>query len=184
MPKTFRKLKLQELNRLSGEEYKKAEKIPVVAILENIRSLHNIGSVFRSADAFRLSEIWLCGFSACPPHREINKTALGAQDNVDWKYFKAPQDVIDYALKNDISLIAVEQCENSISPEIFIPKSENHIALIFGNEVEGVSDELITASEFVIEIPQSGSKHSLNISVCAGIIFWEMFNKYKDRISK
>lgn len=184
MPKIFRKLKLQELNRLSADEYKKADKIPVIAVLENIRSLHNIGSVFRSADAFRLSEIWLCGFSACPPHREINKTALGAQENVDWRYFKSARDVIDYALKNNISLIAIEQCDNSISPELFEPKEEKHIALIFGNEVEGVSEELISASEVVIEIPQSGSKHSLNISVCAGILFWEMFNSYKHRISE
>lgn len=175
---------MQELNRLSGEEYKKASKIPVIAVLEDIRSLHNIGSVFRSADAFRLAEIWLCGFSACPPHREINKTALGAQDNVDWKYFKAPQDVIDYTLKNKISLIAVEQSENSISPELFVPQEDRQIALIFGNEVEGVSDELISASEQVIEIPQSGSKHSLNVSVSAGILFWEMFKKYKDHLEK
>lgn len=175
MSKTFRKLKLEELNRISPDEYENSEKIPLVIILDNIRSLNNIGSFFRTADAFRIKEIWLCGFTAKPPHREINKTALGSTETVSWKYFEKIKDAVEEAKRSSFTLIAVEQSENSTSLSEFDHSIYKNVALIFGNEVEGVSEEFMSQVKEVIEIPQEGTKHSLNVSVSAGILMWEFF---------
>ena len=174
MKQKFRKLKLQELKRVSPQEFKSGKKIPLIVILDNIRSLHNIGSVFRTADAFRVQEIWLTGFTAQPPHREIHKTALGATETVAWKYFNNTTDAIIKLQEEHISIYPIEQSENSTMLENFTLPS-NTIAIIFGNEVDGVSQEFIDVADEVIEIPQEGTKHSLNISVSAGIVLWEIF---------
>ena len=175
----FRKLKLEELNRISPEEYQKAEKIPVIVVLDNIRSLHNIGSVFRTADAFRIKEIWLSGYTAQPPHREIQKTALGATETVEWKYFKNAELAIEELNNQKVIILPIEQSENSTSLENIDLNPYQHLALIFGNEVDGVSEEYMNAASEVIEIPQEGTKHSLNISVSAGIILWEIFKVFR-----
>lgn len=171
----MRKLKNEELNRISTVEYKASEKMPVVIILDNIRSLNNIGSVFRTADAFRVAKICLCGITGKPPHREIHKTALGATESVDWEYFENSLDAV-VKIKNDgYRMLAVEQMANSTQLHQFHHKKNEKIALIFGNEVNGVSDEIITHIDGCIEIPQFGTKHSFNIAVSAGIVLWHMF---------
>ena len=171
----MRKLKNEELNRISTFEFKASEKMPVVIILDNIRSLNNIGSVFRTADAFRIKKICLCGITGKPPHREIHKTALGATESVDWEYYKNSMDAI-LEIKNDgYRMIAVEQMERSMQLHQFQPKKNEKIALIFGNEINGVSDEIIPTVDECIEIPQFGTKHSFNIAVSAGIVLWHIF---------
>ncbi len=174
----FRKLKLQELNRISPEEFQEIEKIPVIVILDNIRSLHNIGSVYRTADAFRIKEIWLTGFTAQPPHREIHKTALGATETVKWKYFASASDAAHELEYHKIDVYPIEQAENSTSLNDFTPP-DSVFAIVFGNEVDGVSEEFMKAALEVIEIPQEGTKHSLNVSISAGIVLWEMFRALK-----
>lgn len=173
----MRKLENAELNRLSVKEFKKVEKIPVVIVLDNIRSMHNTGSVFRSADAFRVQEIHLCGLTATPPHREIQKTALGATESVAWKYFENVVDVIRYLKTKDYLIVAIEQAEESVSLLDFIPDPSQKYAFVFGNEIEGVSQEVMDMVDICVEIPQFGTKHSFNVSVSAGIVLWEYFSK-------
>lgn len=173
----MRKLANEELNRISKEEFKDAKKTPIIVILDDIRSLHNIGSVFRTSDAFLLEKIYLCGITATPPHKEIHKTALGATDTVNWEYAKDVLEVIQKLKSEDVKIFSVEQTENSIMLNDFQVETNERYALIFGNEVKGVSQEAINLSDGVIEIPQLGSKHSLNISVSAGIVIWDLFQK-------
>jgi len=172
-----RKLKNEELGRVDIPTYKKQEKIPIAIVLDNIRSLNNIGSIFRTADAFGIEAIYLCGITAKPPHREINKTALGATESVQWKYKENTMEAIEELQKEDYKVASVEQTENSISLSEFKLTKGEKIAVIFGHEVEGVQQSIIDASDLVIEIPQIGTKHSLNVSVSAGIVIWECFHK-------
>ncbi len=169
----MRKLSMDELNRKSVDEFKVAEKFPVVAILENIRSAYNVGSVFRTADAFLIKSVFITGYTAKPPHKEITKTALGAQDSVDWKYFENTKAAIEHLKQNHYKIYAVEQVDDSITLENLYKQSFEKIAFIFGNEVTGVDQEIISLCDGSIEIPQFGMKHSLNISVAAGIVMWE-----------
>ena len=174
----MRKLGNEELKRLNNEEFKNAEKLPCVVVLDNIRSLNNIGSVFRTSDAFRVEAIYLCGITATPPHREIHKTALGATESVDWSYYPDTIDAIKKLTTEGYKVYSVEQAENSISLESFQVEQQDKIALVFGHEVHGVSQEIVDLSIGCIEIPQFGTKHSLNISVSMGIVIWDVFNKY------
>ncbi|MEZ4788233.1 MAG: RNA methyltransferase [Flavobacterium haoranii] len=173
----MRKLANEELNRISKDEFKESEKTPIIVILDDIRSLHNIGSVFRTSDAFLLEKIYLCGITATPPNKEIHKTALGATDTVAWEYAKDVLEVIQKLKEEKVKIFSVEQTENSIMLNDFQVETNERYALIFGNEVKGVSQEAINLSDGVIEIPQLGSKHSLNISVSAGIVIWDLFQK-------
>ena len=170
----MRKLGMDELNRKSVDEFRNAEKIPVIAVLENIRSAYNVGSVFRTADAFLLEGIYITGYTARPPHKEITKTALGAQDSVDWKYFENTAMAIEKLKQNDFKIFAVEQVADSISLESFSELNIHKVAFIFGNEVSGVEQDTISLCDGCIEIPQFGMKHSLNISVAAGVVLWEI----------
>ena len=165
---------MSELNRKSVDEFKRSEKIPVIVILENIRSMHNVGSVFRTADAFLIEAIYICGYTAQPPRKEIDKTALGATETVSWKYFLTTKEAIEALRTNGFKLFAIEQVDKSISLEKLSEINADKIALIFGNEVSGVEHETILMCDGCIEIPQFGMKHSLNISVAAGIVLWEV----------
>jgi len=173
----MRKLKLDELNRVSVTEFKKQEKLPVIVVLDNVRSMHNIGSIFRTADGFAVEQIYLCGITAQPPHREIEKTALGATQSVSWVYFDTPMQAVDRLRADGYKIIAIEQAENSIMLNEFIPTATEKYALIFGNEVNGVSDEVMAKIDACIEIPQFGTKHSFNVVVSAGIVLWDFFSK-------
>ncbi len=173
----MRKLANSELNRKTIDDFKQAEKTPLVLVLDDIRSLHNIGSVFRTADAFLVEKIYLCGITATPPNKEIHKTALGATDTVAWEYNKNVADVIEKLKAEGTSVWAVEQVENSVFLNDFLPEQNTKYALVFGNEVKGVSQEAIQLCDGSIEIPQLGTKHSLNISVSAGIVVWDIFQK-------
>lgn len=175
----MKKLKNSELNRISIEEYKAAEKTPFIVVLDNIRSLNNIGSIFRTCDGFRLEAVYLCGISAQPPHRDIQKTALGATESVPWKYFEKTVDAIHFLKSKNYQVYAVEQAEGSLKLGDFIPDFSKKTALIFGNEVKGVQQEAIDISDACIEIPQQGTKHSFNISISVGIVLWEMSQKLK-----
>ena len=177
----MRKLANEELDRKNIQEFKAAEKTPIILILDDIRSLHNIGSVFRTCDAFLIEKIYLCGITATPPNKEIHKTALGATDTVDWTYEEDVLYVIDSLKAENTRVYAIEQTENSIMLNQFEPIKNQKIALIFGNEVKGVSQKAIDLSEGVIEIPQLGSKHSLNIAVSAGIVVWDLFQKMRGK---
>ncbi len=168
---------MDELNRKSVDEFKEAKKFPVVVVLENIRSAYNVGSVFRTADAFLIESVFITGYTAKPPHKEITKTALGAQDSVDWQYFETTKAAIEQLKKDQYKVYAVEQVTDSISLENISTISINKIAFIFGNEVSGVDEEIISSCDGCVEIPQFGMKHSLNISVAAGIILWEVVKK-------
>jgi len=174
-----RKLANEELNRPHVEEFKSQDKIGLVIILDNIRSLNNIGSVFRTADAFAIEKIILCGISAKPPHREINKTALGATESVEWKYMPTTLEAIHAVKKEGYKVAAIEQTENSTMLNTFQPQKDHKLAVVFGHEVKGVSQEAINASDIVVEIPQEGTKHSLNISVSVGIVLWDVIEKMK-----
>ena len=176
----MRKLANSELGRKSVEDFKDAEKTPLILILDDIRSLHNIGSVFRTADAFLIEKIYLCGITATPPNKEIHKTALGATDTVAWEYKKDVLEVISELKSNDIAVWAVEQVEDSVFLNEFTPETGKKYALVFGNEVKGVSQEAIKLCDGTIEIPQLGTKHSLNISVSAGIVVWDIFKKLQE----
>lgn len=165
---------MDELNRKSVDEFKRSEKIPVIVVMDNIRSMHNVGSVFRTADAFLLEAIYLCGYTAQPPHRDINKTALGATETVSWKHFETTVEAVKTLQQNGYKVYAIEQVESSISLENFSIRADEKTAVVFGNEVEGVQQEVIALCEGCIEIPQLGMKHSLNISVAAGIVLWEI----------
>ncbi|GHT48491.1 tRNA/rRNA methyltransferase [Bacteroidia bacterium] len=176
----MRKLKITELNRISPEDFKKAEKIPLVVVLDNVRSLHNVGSVFRTSDAFLAEAVYLCGITATPPHAEIHKTALGAENSVNWKYFTTTLEAIQELRQQGYVLAAVEQAENSISLDELRLENKKY-ALILGNEVHGVAQEVMNLCDFCIEIPQFGTKHSLNVSVTAGIVIWESFKKLTNK---
>lgn len=165
---------MDELNRKSVEDFRKTEKQPIIVILDNIRSMHNVGSVFRTADAFLLESIYLCGFTPKPPHRDINKTALGATESVTWKYFPATTQAIQLLKEENYKVYAVEQAENSIFLQNIPSINTDKIAVIFGNEVEGVGNDALLLCDGAIEIPQLGMKHSMNISVAAGIVLWEL----------
>lgn len=174
-----RKLANEELNRPHVEAFKSQEKVGLVIILDNIRSLNNIGSVFRTADAFAIEKIMLCGITAQPPHREINKTALGATESVKWEYQATTLEAIQEIKKEGYKVAAIEQTENSTLLNEFKPQTAQKMALIFGHEVKGVSQEAIDASDCVLEIPQQGTKHSLNISVSVGVVLWDISEKLK-----
>ena len=173
----MRKLENKELERKSVDDFKQAHKTPLIIVLDDIRSLNNIGSVFRTADAFLIEKIYLCGITAFPPNREIHKTALGATETVTWEYQKEILHVIENLKKERVSVFAIEQVENAISLQDFIPEKDKKYALVFGNEVYGVSQKAIELCNGTIEIPQLGTKHSLNISVSAGIVVWDLFQK-------
>lgn len=170
-----KKLKLEELDRINVEQYKKSQKVPLVIVLDNIRSLNNIGSVFRTADAFRVESIFLCGLTAQPPHRDIQKTALGATASVEWKYFENTLNAVEELKQNGYQICAVEQAEETVLLQDYQPTKK--VAIVMGNEVEGVSQEVIDFSDVCMEIPQFGTKHSLNISVCTGVVVWEVVRK-------
>jgi tRNA G18 (ribose-2'-O)-methylase SpoU len=171
------KLKLDELNRVSVEEFKKQEKLPVVMILDSVRSLHNVGSIFRTSDGFSVEKIYLCGITGQPPHREIEKTALGATQAIDWCYYEDISVAIEDLRNEGYRIIAIEQAKNSSQLHKFRPLSNHKYALIFGNEVNGVSDEAMALIDECIEIPQFGTKHSFNIVISAGIVLWDFFAK-------
>lgn len=173
----MRKLLNEELNRLNVEEYKNSIKTPVVVVLDNIRSLNNIGSAFRISDAFRIEAIYLCGITAAPPHRDIQKTALGATESVDWKYFKSTQDAFQELKSLSYQVVVVEQADKSTALQDFMFSSHTKYAFIFGNEVKGVEDEIVYLADHVVEIPQFGTKHSFNISVSIGIVLWDFWLK-------
>lgn len=164
---------MDELNRISKEDFERAEKLPIIIILDNIRSLSNVGAFFRSADAFRIGELVLCGITACPPHREIHKTALGADETVRWRYYESTEAACQALKSEGYRIFAVEQVEDSVPLQDF--KFERNTAYILGNEVEGVSEEALPYCEGAIELPQAGTKHSINVSVCAGIVMWRVF---------
>ncbi|MCX2574347.1 RNA methyltransferase [Pedobacter sandarakinus] len=175
----MRKLKLDELNRLDVEEFKAQDKLPVVAVLDNVRSMHNVGSIFRTADGFALEQVILCGITAQPPHREIEKTALGATQSVAWSHYADTLSAIESLRAEGYEIIAIEQAENSTMLNTFTPDQNKKYALIFGNEVDGVSDDVMHTIDACIEIPQFGTKHSFNIVISAGIVFWDFFAKLK-----
>lgn len=172
----MRKLSNEELERKSVDEFRSAEKTPLVIVLDNVRSLNNIGSVFRTADAFLVEAIYLCGITATPPHREIQKTALGATDTVTWKYFKTTREAVE-ELKASGPVYSIEQADKSIYLDKFAPAAGSRLGIVFGNEVKGVEQEVIDLCDGCIEIPQLGTKHSLNIAVSAGIVVWDLFLK-------
>jgi tRNA G18 (ribose-2'-O)-methylase SpoU len=175
----MRKLKNEELGRLTVDEFKNAEKVPVILVLDNIRSLNNIGSVFRTADAFRLEKIYLCGITATPPHRDIHKTALGATESVEWEYIDNTVKAIKILKDINSQIFAIEQADNSISLDEVMPDFNKKIVLIFGNEIKGVQEDVFPLIDDCIEIPQFGIKHSLNIAVSVGIVVWEIYCKQK-----
>ena len=170
----MQKLSMDDLNRKTVEEFKRSEKTPVIAVIENVRSAYNVGSLFRTADAFLLEGIYITGYTAQPPHKEIKKTALGAEDSVDWQYFPTAAEAIIQLKKNGYKVYAVEQVVNSHALQLMEFKKDDKIAVIFGNEVTGVEEETILQCDACIEIPQLGMKHSLNIATAAGVVLWEI----------
>ncbi|MGQ8338726.1 RNA methyltransferase [Sunxiuqinia sp. A32] len=176
----MRKLRTHELGRISADEYKTTTKNPVVVVLDNIRSCNNIGSFFRTSDALLLEAIHLCGITATPPNKEIHKTALDAEKSVDWKYFEQTEDSLADLKEKGYKIFAIEQVENSIMLPDFQPKENEKLALVFGNEVKGVQQKIIDLCDGAIEIPQYGTKHSFNVSVSAGIVLWDIFNKIRN----
>ena len=173
----MRKLKITELNRLTVDEFKQANKLPLAVILDEVRSLHNIGSVFRTWDAFLVERIYLCGITATPPHPEMHKTALGAEDTVDWKYVKHTLEAVEELHNEGYTVLAIEQVEGSTMLDELELEPDKKYAIVMGNEVKGVQQEVIDACDGCIEIPQYGTKHSLNVSVTTGIVLWEFANK-------
>jgi tRNA G18 (ribose-2'-O)-methylase SpoU len=178
----MRKLSNDELGRVNIEEFKKLRKLPITIVLDNIRSLMNIGSVFRTSDAFTIKEILLCGITAKPPHREMQKTALGATESVSWRYFDNTVDAVEELKANGITVLSIEQADEAKMLDAYEFDFSQEIALVFGNEVKGVSDEVIELSDDCIEIPQFGTKHSLNISISAGVLIWECFQQYQEKL--
>lgn len=173
----MRKLKLDELNRASITQFKAQDKLPVTVVLDNVRSMHNIGSIFRTADGFAVEQIYLCGITAHPPHREIEKTALGATQSISWTYFTDTNEAIEILRNKGYRIIAIEQARNSTMLHEYTPDNNEKYALIFGNEVNGVADDIMEKIDDCIEIPQFGTKHSFNIVVSAGIVLWDFFAK-------
>ena len=170
----MRKLKITEMGRLSVAEYKASEKRPIVVILDHVRSLYNVGSVFRSSDAFRVEAVYLCGITARPPHPEIHKTALGAEESVSWEYFDRTEDAVRRVKELGYKVLAIEQCEGSTMLQDFRRQPDESLAIILGNEVKGVGQDVVDMCDGCIEIPQWGTKHSLNVSVAAGIVLWQL----------
>ena len=177
----MRKLRTIEMNRLTVEEFKASEKLPLVVVLDDVRSLYNVGSVFRTGDAFRIEAIYLCGITATPPHNEIHKTALGAEDSVEWRYFKTAEDAVEELQQNGYFVYAVEQAEGSTKAPLQLPPSggEPLFAVVLGNEVKGVHQSVVDLCDDCLEIPQYGTKHSMNVSVTAGIVIWEFARNLK-----
>lgn len=175
----LRKLKITEMNRLTVDEFKEARKLPLTVVLDDVRSLHNIGAVFRTSDAFLISRIYLCGITAVPPHPEMHKTALGAELTVDWVYCKTTQEAVEELHGEGYTVLAIEQCEGSTMLDEYKPEPERKYALVLGNEVKGVKQEVVDMCDGCIEIPQYGTKHSLNVSVTAGIVLWEFAYKMR-----
>lgn len=175
----MRKLKNSELERLSIDAFKSTDKTPFVVVLDNIRSLNNIGSIFRTSDAMLIEAIYLCGFTATPPHKDIHKTALGSTDSVEWKYFETTLEALEELRGRNFKIYAIEQAEGSISLPDFSVNPDESYALIFGNEVKGVDQQIVDQCNGCIEIPQFGTKHSFNISISAGIVLWDLFKKFK-----
>lgn len=174
---TLKKLKNSELNRKSVSEFKSAEKTPIIVILDNIRSSNNVGSVFRSSDAFLIEKIYLCGITATPPNKDIQRTALGATDSVDWEYQKDTMSVVRKLQEDGVCVASIEQAENAVMLNEFKPMNGQKIAIVMGNEVKGVQQDVVSASNTCIEIPQLGTKHSLNISVTCGVVLWDLLGK-------
>uniref|UniRef100_UPI004049DDD7 RNA methyltransferase n=3 Tax=Gelidibacter sp. TaxID=2018083 RepID=UPI004049DDD7 len=175
----MRKLENSELDRLSVDAFKSTEKTPLIIVLDNIRSLNNIGSVFRTSDAFLIEKIYLCGITATPPHKDIHKTALGSTDTVAWEYVENTIDIISKLKSEKFIIASVEQAENAVMLNDFTPQPNTTYALVFGNEVKGVSQDVVSASDVILEIPQFGTKHSLNISVSCGVVVWDVFCKMR-----
>ena len=173
----MRKLKVTELNRLTPEAFKESEKIPLIVVLDHVRSLNNVGSVFRTSDAFRVEAIYLCGITACPPNAEIHKTALGAEESVDWEYFEDTPLAVDKLRENGYIVCSVEQAEGSVMLDKLLLDKTKKYAVIMGNEVKGVQQNVVDSSDMCIEIPQFGTKHSLNVSVTTGLIIWDFFKQ-------
>ena len=176
----MRKLKNEELGRLSVDEYKAEKKRPIVIVLDNVRSMHNVGSAFRTADAFLVERIYLCGITAKPPHRDINKTALGATESVAWTHREKTKEAVDELKGEGYKIICVEQVDEGVPLQDFMPYRDSIYCLIFGNEVFGVEDEVIAEADTCLEIPQFGTKHSLNVSVSIGVVMWDFFKKLED----
>ena len=176
----MRKLKNEELGRLSVDEYKAAKKRPIVIVLDNVRSMHNVGSAFRTADAFLIERVYLCGITAQPPHRDINKTALGATESVAWTYREKTTEAVEELSEAGYKIICVEQVDESVPLQDFMPYHDGKYCIIFGNEVFGVEDEVVAQADTCLEIPQFGTKHSLNVSVSIGIVMWDFFKKLED----
>ena len=177
----MRKLKNEELDRLEVSEFKAASKSPIIIILDNIRSLNNIGSVFRTSDAFLIEKIYLCGITAQPPHNDIRKTALGSTETVDWEYTNNTIEIVEKLKTEGVKVCSIEQAENATMLNNFKPQLNTKYAFVFGNEVKGVAQDVVNASDVVIEIPQFGTKHSLNISVSCGVLIWDVFSKLEAR---
>ncbi len=175
----IKKLKLEELGRIDVETFKKTEKIPLVVVLDNVRSMHNVGAIFRTGDAFLVEKIILCGITPQPPHREIHKSALGATESVDWQYFNDISEAISTLKKENFEVVGIEQTSNSVMITDFKIEKSKKYALVLGNEVEGISDEILSELDICLEIPQLGTKHSLNVSVCGGIVMWEFLKVLK-----
>jgi 23S rRNA (guanosine2251-2'-O)-methyltransferase len=175
----MRKLKNNELGRISVDEFKTIQKTPLIVVLDNIRSLNNIGSVFRTSDAFLIEKIYLCGICATPPNKDIHKTALGATESVAWEYVEDTLSLVEKLKAEKIKILAIEQAENSTKLNTFYPKKNEKYAIVMGNEVKGVQQEVVNAADLCIEIPQLGTKHSLNISVTTGVVLWDLFQKMK-----
>ena len=178
----MRKLNVLEMNRISVDEFKKSKKNPLVVVLDNVRSMYNVGSVFRTADAFRIEAIYLCGITSCPPHPEIHKTALGAEDAVDWYYHKEALETVKMLQQQGYEVLAIEQVEGSTMLQDFVAETDKKYAVVFGNEVKGVNQEVVDCCNGCLEIPQFGTKHSLNVSTTAGIVMWEMMKKVKNKL--
>lgn len=175
----MRKLHVTEMGRISVDEFKEAEKLPLVVVMDHVRSLYNVGSVFRTADAFRLQGVVLCGITATPPHPEIHKTALGAEDSVQWVYEKDTLTAVRQLQEEGYTVLAIEQCEGSTMLQYFLPEAGKRYAVVMGNEVKGVQQEVVDACDGCLEIPQFGTKHSMNVSVTAGIVMWHFVEKLK-----
>ena len=173
----MRKLNVKEMNRLTTKEFKECKKIPLIVVLDNVRSMNNVGSVFRTSDAFRIESIYLCGITSCPPHAEIHKTALGAEETVEWKYFKNTEDAINELKQQEYTICAIEQVVGSVMLDNISLNKTGKYSIIMGNEVKGVQQSVVDMCDICIEIPQYGTKHSLNVSVTTGIIIWNFFKQ-------
>lgn len=175
----MRKLRNNELGRISVSTFKKITKTPIIVVLDNIRSLNNVGAVFRTSDAFLIEKIYLCGITATPPHREIHKTALGATESVDWEYKENTLALVNELKAQGVVVAAIEQVENSVMLDEFSLDATKKIAIVLGNEVKGVQQEVVSAADYCVEIPQKGTKHSLNISVSCGVVLWDLYQKFQ-----